>query len=112
MTELAQPLVVRVVTAHCDGQCGGDVTLVTDIHTVAFAETDTYGDTPFKGQAAANVVRHADKIEVGCGSWNDRDDVTCDGVLVVTDAEIGSFPWSDAKTTFANGHLTPMERAQ
>lgn len=112
MTELAQPLVVRVVTAHCDGQCGGDVTLVTDIHALAFAETDTYGDTGYGSQPASNVVRHADKIEVGCGAWDERRDLTCDGVLVVTDAEIASFPWSDAKTTFASGHLTPMERAE
>lgn len=109
-TTLGLPLVGITMTALCDGQCGGEVTIVTDVVRSAMAETKTSGDTDYIGFETESICVEADgSIEVYCNA-QDRGEQRCSGRAVFTRADIEAADWHGLGSHMAH-LLGPMDRA-
>lgn len=109
-THLGEAVLVKTLTTLCDGQCGGEVTLVTDEVTAAYAVVETSGNTPYVGGDCDVVEKRRDgSIVVSCTALNGDDDTRyCDGDGVFTKADLNDAAWS-APTSDAR-YMQPMER--
>jgi len=83
-TVLGDALVVVTSVERCNGQCGGEITLYTDLNRSAYAVTNTFGDTRYLGGDSDLILRKKDgDTEVRCQAVNLADE-TCDGQVLFT----------------------------
>lgn len=85
MPTLGSPLILVKSVEPCDGgQCGGEITLWTDLVRNAYAVSNPEVGTPFTGVDADLILRKDNgDIEVSCSAVNLGDEV-CDGKAVFT----------------------------
>lgn len=94
-------------TAPCEhGQCGGDVILVTDRLTLAYAAS--YPTAPgFVGQDVEHIARSADgSIRVTCSAVHALSEETCSGWATFPAARLANEP---AMATPHAELMIPME---
>lgn len=109
-TLLAPPLVVVRSVEPCNGQCGGEVTLYTDLLRSAYAVTNTFGETRYmSGDTDLILRKDSGDIEVSCQAVNLGDEV-CDGVVVFTHHDLTQTSEWLEPTRDVLGWLSPMDR--
>lgn len=110
-TLLAPPLLVVRSVEPCDGRCGGEITLYTDLLRSAYAVTNTFGGTGFMSGDTDLILRMANgDIEVSCKAVNLGDEV-CEGVVVFTHHDLTqASEWLEPTRNILSW-LHPMDRA-
>lgn len=107
---LAPPLVIVKSTEPCNGECGGEVTLYTDLNRSAYAVTNTFGDSKFLSGDSTLIERKANgDHEVSCQSV-DLGDQTCDGMVTFAHTDLTQHSeWLDPEPYLLD-YMQPMDR--
>jgi hypothetical protein len=100
----------KTLTAPCDGQCGGIITVVTDCVREAHAETDAMGGgTNYVSGGGPGVVRYRDgSLVAACGAYDPTAERTCDGAATFTRVALAAEAFA---TSNAAAYMTEMETA-
>lgn len=95
-------VLVKTLTGLCGGQCGGEITLVTDTVTEAYAVVEPARDTRFVQQDCGNVERRQDgSIVVHCAAVDPEAEQGCDGSATFGRADLADVAYmADALANF------------
>lgn len=107
-TALGKPLVVKVLSAPCSGDCGGTIRVTTDLFDVYAEIVDT--DCDFVGGETDVVDFEVDerRILVNCPSLHNRPHSSCWGSATF---DVDAFEWVDAAAVADTAHMKRMHRA-
>lgn len=111
MTSLGSPLIIVKSVEGCDGgQCGGEITLWTDLVRNAYAVSNPDMGTRYTGVDADLILRKDNgDIEVSCSSV-DLGDHVCDGKAVFTHEVLTRHSMFLDPEPHILACLTPMDR--
>lgn len=100
---------VKSLTGLCDGQCGGEITVVTDTVVEAYAVVEPARDTRFIQQDCNGIVRNPDgSIVVTCAAVDPEAEQGCDGSATFTRGDLADVAYmADTLSTF----MHPMDEA-
>lgn len=104
---MPEQVLVKSLTALCDGQCHGEVTLVTDDATEAYGVTMVWPSSKYNQSEAVGVARNSDgSIAVSCGAFNPDSEDRCDGSVTFSREALDETPFAPHP---ASPYLQPME---